>query len=283
MKRKIPFFFFFIVLLSLTHAQNIQLHYDFGRHLYQNQKQNSDNQSGRQTFTSTVEMFKPDKLGSFFFFTDFDYSFQKVYGAYWEVSHEFCFWKQSKAKGLSIHLEYNGGINRMAGAYNDAWLMGLTYSGHSADYTKTWSISAMYKIIPNTISKDQVFALWNPLARQHELYPNTQKKDIHNFQITGVWSIEFAHGWCTFSGFVDFWRESRWFQIPQIEAGTSQFTSGTEYIFLSEPQFWVNFNQIKGWEKINLSLGTEIELSNNFVAKGFYCIPTIALKWDFSK
>lgn len=276
---------FFLISLFVTaialQAQNIQLHYDFGRHLYSELQQDPNSMSGRQTLTSTIEMFKPDKLGSIFFFVDFDYSFKRVYGAYWEVSHEFCFWKQSKVNWLSIHLEYNGGLNRSVGSYNDAWLAGLTYSGHSQDYSKTWSISAMYKIIPNTTSKE-VYAEWDPIANMHNLYPSN-KKDIHSFQITGVWNIEFAHGWCTFSGYFDFWREPRWYQIPAIEAGVSQSTAGTEYILMGEPQFWVNFNKIKGWDGINLSLGTEFEISNNFIARGFYCIPTIALKWDFSK
>lgn len=45
-------------------AQNIQLHYDLGR----------------KGITSTVEMFKPDKGGSTFFFVDLDYT-PKVSGA----------------------------------------------------------------------------------------------------------------------------------------------------------------------------------------------------------
>lgn len=58
-------------------------------------------------------------------------------------------------------------------------------------------------------------------------------------------------------------------------------------ILLSEPQFWVNLNTLKGMQGVNLSLGTEVEISNNFVwnNKGknnkFYAIPTIAAKWTF--
>lgn len=232
-------------------SQNVQLHYDFGRHLYNDLKQDATTGGGRQTLTSTLEVFKIDTLGSFFCFADFDYSFQKVYGAYWEISHEFCFWKKSKVNWLSIHAEYDGGLNREVGGYNDAWLLGLTYSGHSKDYSKTWSLSATYKLIPRTIGMDG-------------------RKDVHQFQITGVWGIEFAKGWCTFSGYVDFWREPRPWQ-------------GTQYMIMGEPQFWVNLDCIKGWNKINLSVGTEVEISNNFINKGIYCIPTLALKWDFAR
>ena len=121
-----------IVLLQfsvlVSKAQNIQLHYDFGR----------------QCATSTIEMFKPDRAGSTFFFVDMDYK-PKVTGAYFEIAREFCFWQNSKADWLSIHIEYNGGLDIQAKSYNNAILPGLTYSGHSKDYRKTWSLSAMYK------------------------------------------------------------------------------------------------------------------------------------------
>ena len=213
-------------------AQNVQLLYD----------------TGRGCVTSTVEMFRPDSFGSTYFFVDFDYS-PKASGAYWEISRELCFWQDTDLSCLSAHLEYNGGLNSTAGMFNNSWLVGATYSGHSKDFSKTWSLSAMYKAIPGTVD-----GLGNCQA--------------HNFQITGVWGISFANGWCNFSGFFDFWREHRPWQ-------------GTSFIFLSEPQFWVNLNKIKGWEKINLSVGGEVELSANFVAKGFHAMPAVGAKWTF--
>ena len=213
-------------------AQNIQVQYD----------------TERDCVTSTLEMFRPDAFGSTFFFVDMDYT-PNMTGAYWEISRELCFWKNSKYSCLSVHLEFDGGLNTVAGAFNNSWLTGLTYSGHSKDFSKTWSISAMYKFIPDTEDADG-------------------KAQEHNFQLTGVWGINFADGWCTFSGFVDFWREMRAWQ-------------GTEFIFMSEPQFWVNLNKLKGWENINLSLGGEVELSNNFVEKGFRAMPALGAKWTF--
>lgn len=94
------------------------------------------------------------------------------------------------------------------------------------------------------------------------------KSQNHNFQLTGVWDINFAKGWYTFSGFMGFWRESR----PWM---------GTEYIFMSEPQFWVNLKRIKGWEEVNLSIGGEVELSNNFIEKGFRVMPSVGAEWTF--
>ena len=213
-------------------AQNVQLFYD----------------TGRGCATSTVEMFRPDRGGSTYFFVDMDYT-PKISGAYWEISREFNFWQDTKLGWLSAHVEYNGGLDTQNLAYNNAFLLGATYSGHSQDFSKTWSLSAMYKVIPGTVDA-------------------MGKKQIHNFQITGVWGIQFAKGWCTFSGFADFWREHRPWQ-------------GTEFIFITEPQFWVNMNKIKGWDNVNLSIGGELELSANFVDKGFHAMPAVGAKWTF--
>lgn len=213
-------------------AQNLQLYYD----------------AGRNCATSTVEMFRPDSFGSTFFFVDMDYN-TKVKGAYWEISRELNFWQKSNVNWLSVHVEYNGGMNLEAGSFNNAWLFGPTYSGHTADFSKTWSVTASYKLIPGTL---------NAMGR----------KDVHNFQITGVWNVNFAKGWCDFNGFADLWREARPWQ-------------GTKHIFITEPQLWVNLYKIPGWEKVRLSVGTEIEMSCNFVKKGFSVMPAVGLKWKF--
>ena len=204
------------------------------------------NDTERGCVTTTLEMFRPDAFGSTFYFVDMDYS-PKAVGAYVEIAREFCFWQDSEWDWLSVHAEFNGGL---AGAYsfNNAWLAGLTYSGHSDDFSKTWSLSAMYKAMPGTMILDGLLP----------------KEQPHGFQLTGVWGINFANGWCSFSGFADFWRE------------------GKTNIFLSEPQLWVNLNKINGWEDIPLSVGGEIELSNNFGGSdGFSVCPAFGAKWTF--
>ena len=108
--------------LVRSEAQNIQLHYDFGRNCA----------------TSTVEMFRPDAAGSTYFFVDMDYT-PKAAGAYFEISREFCFWQDSRLNWLSAHIEYNGGLSTEAGSFNNAWLAGATYSGHNKDYSM-WSL-----------------------------------------------------------------------------------------------------------------------------------------------
>jgi len=221
-----------LISAAAANAQNLQMHYDFER----------------ECVTTTVEMFRPDGAGSTYFFVDLDYT-PKVSGAYFEISRELCFWQDTDMNWLSAHVEYNGGLNTAAGSFNNAWLAGVTYSGHSADYSKTWSLTAAYKAIPGTIG----------------LNGNRQP---HNFQITGVWNLDFFDHWISFNGFFDVWKEARPWQ-------------GTEFIFMSEPQLWVNLNKVKGWENINLSLGAEVELSANFVAEGFHALPTIGAKWTF--
>lgn len=208
-------------------AQNIQLHYDMERNYY----------------TSTVEMFRPDAGGSTFFFVDMDYN-PRVSSAYWEISREICYWQDSRLNWLSAHIEYNGGLSTGLGSFNNAWLAGATYSGHSADFSKTWSATASYKATPGAIG-------------------NNEKKQPHGFQITAVWNLAFFNRWISFDGFIDYWYE------------------GSKIIFMSEPQLWVNLQNIKGWEKVNLSIGSEVELSSNFYGPGMHIMPTVAAKWTF--
>lgn len=213
-------------------AQNLQVLYD----------------AERNCVTSTIEMFRPDSFGNTYFFVDMD-SNPKVSGAYWEISREFNFWQDTDLSWLSAHIEYNGGLSTSAGSFNNCWLGGVTYSGHSEDFSKTWSLSALYKAIPGTVGLNG-------------------QKQVHNFQITGVWGISFADGWCDFSGFFDFWREARVWQ-------------GTEFIFITEPQLWLNLNKLEGWDDINISVGGELEISSNFVDKGFHILPAFGARWTF--
>ena len=63
-----------LLFLSLPiMAQNVQLHYDFGRSLYNDLDKTAES-NGRAALTTTVEMFRPDKFGSTFFFVDMDYN-----------------------------------------------------------------------------------------------------------------------------------------------------------------------------------------------------------------
>ena len=145
---------------------------------------------------------------------------------------------------LSIHAEYNGG-NTNQFSINNAYLGGITYTYNNTAYSKGFSFSALYKYI-----------------QKHE-HPN-------NFQLTGTWYVHFGkNGVGTFIGFADFWKEE--------QSGIGS------YVFLAEPQIWFNLNKLKSiGDKFRLSIGGEVELRNNFAyVKGFYAIPTLAVKWSF--
>lgn len=222
---------FIVVLLTIsTIAQNIQLHYDFGK--------------DRKYVTTTVEMFKPDKLGNTFFFIDFDYGIPGhdfMNNAYFEIARVITI----KKSPFGIHGEYNGGFGQVANidgyfTLNNAWLGGVDYSWNSEDFSKGFSLKVLYKEI--------------------------QKKQ-HAFQITGVWHVNFAKGKMLFTGFADFWKEDSDFNFD----GTTDAT----YTFLAEPQIWYNING-------HFAFGSEVELSNNFALHdGFMVNPTLAVKWTF--
>ena len=217
-----------------ANAQNIQLHYDFGRNIY------PDEEAGRQKVTVTLEQFKADNLGSWYYFVDLDLSRKFFKSAYTEISREFNIGKN----GFAAHVEYDGGLNRF-GSFQQAALVGAAYNGHNADFSKTWSAQLMYK-------------------RYFKSYDNTSA--YNSVQLTGVWGLNFANNKCTFSGFFDLWR------------GENADGHG-QLVFLSEPQFWYNITN-------HFSVGTEVELSNNFIYntyddKTFYINPTLAVKWNF--
>jgi hypothetical protein len=227
-----------VAALTAT-AQNIQLHYDFGRNIY------PDEEDGRQKVTVTVEQFKADNWGSWYYFVDLDLSRKFFKGAYTEISREFNLGNQSP---FAAHIEYDGGMN-LGGSFQQAALVGAAYNGHNADFSKTWSVQLLYK-------------------RFFKSYDYTSA--YNSAQLTGVWGINFAGGKGTFSGFIDFWRGENW--RPGKEGHGM-------LVILSEPQIWYNVTS-------NISFGSEIEISNNFIYNtyndnAFFINPTFAFKWNF--
>lgn len=146
-------------------------------------------------------------------------------------------------KPIAIHVEYNGGLANQFSLQN-AYLLGPSYAWNNNIFSKGFTLTPMYKRIQKNTQPD-------------------------NFQLTATWYIHFANNqlW-TFSGFADLWKEK---------------TINGNYIFLAEPQLWANLNKLHNVDDhFNLSLGTEVELSNNFAGRdGFYVIPTLAIKWNF--
>lgn len=261
------------ISMAASAQVNIQLHYDLGRQLYPNKESN------RGQITTTVEMFKADRLGSTYFFVDMDYCGQAcsynldgtmkhegdirgTIGAYWEVSRDFTFYKvkRNNNHNFSAHIEYDGGLSLGGKSFQQAMLVGPAWNWHSADFKKTFTLQVMYKQFFHQTNENGL--------RSHDAHPS--------FQITPIWNITFANDLCSFSGFADLWY-----------GWTSNFDPDQKkgLVFLTEPQFWFHIVN-KGKTSNRLSVGTEVEVSNNFFYgtpcndKAFYINPTIAVKWD---
>lgn len=238
--KKILLIFLVLSVPVISAAQlNVQMHYDFGHALYGKELSN------RQHWTATIENFSADKWGSTYFFVDGNFGDNVMESAYAEFSRELRFWKAP----VAVHVEYNGGLSN-AGSYNDAYLAGAAYNWANKDYTRTFSVQAMYRY----------------LARQ-------KVGTKHSWQLTAVWGIHFAKGLCTFSGYADLSHDN---------------SVNGSLVFGSEPQFWFNLAALKGVDDdFRMSVGTEVEITNNLVwpASGinnrFYAIPTLAVKWAF--
>jgi len=227
-----------MVLLAMTaSAQNIQLHYDFGRNIY------TGEESNRQKVTVTLEQFKADKWGSWYYFVDVDMSRHFTESAYTEISREF---NLGKSLPLAAHVEYNGGLSK-TGSFQQAALLGAAYNGHTSDFSKTWSVQLLYK---------QYF----------KSYDNSHS--YASAQLTGVWGLNFMNNKLRFAGFIDFWR------------GEKVNGHGC-LVVISEPQLWYNFTDHFAvgteWEFSN----NFVYNSDPTSGKTFFWNPTLAVKWNF--
>ena len=236
-----------ILMAAFTKADaqvNAQFFYDFG--------------SDRKYTTLTLEMFKGDKWGNTYFFIDHDFNYDKHVegpnlapgGTYFEIARCINLWQNTAMKAFSFHVEYNGGITKSY-PINNALLVGVDYFMHSADFKNTLNLKALYKKIKcrNSSVPMQLTAVWTC-------------NDI--FGVKGL----------KFDGFADFWWETH---DCFNDDGSAEVR---HTVFITEPQVWYNVGRHFGVE--NLSLGTEIELSNNFGSTpGFKCRPCLGAKWDF--
>ena len=225
---------------------NLQIFYDFG--------------PDRQHVTTTLEGFYNDNWGNTFFFIDHDFNTRdtknQVYapsGTYFEIARCLNFWQNSAIAPLSFQVEYNGGVYN-GFTINSAFLVGLDYFAHSADFKNTFNFKVLFKKITYT----------------------SQKAPL---QFTFVWGFQDLFGvqGLRFSGFADFWWEDHTLFtdhkgdiLPEV----------SRVAFISEPQLWYNIGQHFGVD--NLNIGGELELSYDFAtAKGFWCRPCLGVKWVF--
>ena len=198
---------------------------------------------GRDYVTTTVEMFKGDEYGDTFFFID----------------HYFGQKDQGRSAINGTYFEIERGLNFWqdtklkdlsahveydGGSFGSSiFSLGAKYFLHSADFSKTFTAYVMY---------DKHFGAGTA--------------DIP-VKFSGVWGLNDIFGLkgLVFKGFFDFWGNN----------GLYADLSTTKFSFLAEPQLWYAVGK-------HLNLGTEIELSNNFLGhKGFMVNPCLGTKWNF--
>ena len=111
--KKLITLFTILVTVTVT-AQNFQLHRDLER----------------GHFTTTFEMFKPDKYGNTFTFIDFDYNASVGTSfAYYEIARVL----KTEKMPVGAHIEYNGGHGN-AFSLNEAWIFGANYGKGNAKW-----------------------------------------------------------------------------------------------------------------------------------------------------
>lgn len=203
--------------------------------------------SGINFLTATFEMYKPDNWGNTFMFVDVDFSFDKRNPGlvYTEIAREF----KIGDFPLLPHIEYNGGLGLVRGT-------GIGFS-----------IPAAY-----LAGAGYPFQLGSFYMNTYLAYKlNAFEELSHDAQWTVTWNSTLANGKLSLAGFFDLWTEDKSFtEGPGAE--------GKKLILLTEPQIWYNITP-------NFSIGSEVELSYNFVNKfaesKFFAIPTLATKWNF--
>lgn len=217
-----------IALPLLAQAQNLQLNYDFGR----------------QHLTSTLEMYKTDKLGATYAFIDFDYNHKGSSGlknaslAYGEIARYF---KIPKVSNLSATIQYNDGLMSIAnGSFNPIWLGGAQY----------------------------VFQLGKQTFPVDFLVRKELNTDGLTFQLTYVWYYLWRK--LEITGFIDIWNTGK-------DAFPSQ-----KLVFISEPQFWYELTPaiyVGGEIEISRNFSGAWSKDKDFTSDEIFVLPMLGVKW----
>lgn len=202
----------------------------------------------RKYFTSTLEMFKPDEYGSTFFFVDFDYDFSGNNGislVYFEIARYINIYKQ-----IALTFQYNDGL--AAVPIQDLGNIAVTLN-------QTFLAGISYPVNIGFMTLDTEL-----------LYRKTYGSRGADGQFAMVWLLPVIENKVLFTGYLNVWS-----QDEKLRAGTPG-TNDKEIVFLTEPQIWYNIDK-------HISVGTEIEISNNFLPfqKEIKIMPTLGVKWNF--
>lgn len=230
-------FAFILSFISISFGQNLQLHYDFT-------DANSPKADNRDYITATFEMFRPDSMGSTFWFIDLDFNGpnHEPNLSYLEIARDFKTWSFP----LAFHGEYNGGF-----LYNERRGFGNHFSN-------------VLIFGPSTTFKLGKVSIGTYVGYKFIDY----SREGADFQLTSTWFTMFWNDKITFTGFIDFWTED--------DFNAENKPDGKKLIILTEPQIWYNITKA-------FAIGGEIELSHNFIynSKKFEVFPTVGLKVDF--
>ena len=205
---------------------------------------------GKGYGTSVISAFAEDPCGDTYARADFGFSTAPwaLSSSYLEVSRTLCFWKDTALKGLGIHGEFNGHLNKG----NSNWLVGLDYTIPGRNMLK---FSASYMFF-NGSASSMVPAQFSFLWRCNDVL------DVPGLQFRGllrVWGEETAY----------------WYGDEK----PTEKPAG-HFIVKATPQLWYSIGRLFGFD--NLSLGGEVELSYNYLGhSGFRACPMAGVKIGF--
>lgn len=239
---------------------NLQAHSNASELLY---NKNSSIINNLPLFTFTLEGTGNDKIGSTYFFIDWEIgnanlSNDKYFsGSYIEFTRNWCFWQQSNLKNLEIHTEINAGAGYGSdswGSQNNGWdfkpalICGVAYS---------WS------------GKKWFFQL--QLLNRYEV------KDRYNnggegWQLTEVWNYNF-NSLFYISGYSDIWQSRI----------NGKLNDSKSLHLAIEPYLWFRIsNAFEVGSRFRFTYNYYTDKSNGTYDKKYYFAPTIALKWNIN-
>lgn len=234
--KKIILSFGLLLSVLTVFSQELQLHFDPRHALH-------SDVAPRNYFTTTFQMFKPDKWGSTFAFVDMDFNQSRgnIGLAYMEIARNI---KMGKCP-LMAHIEFNGGLvkgdNYSGFSIPNAYLAGVSYS----------------KLISSGSFESYVAYKYNAFD-----------KVSNDIQWTGIWNINLLNDKLSLNGFIDVWTENK----DRIAA-----KGGKKIVLLTEPQIWYNIDKhVAFGTEIEISNNFYSHYNNRL-----YVCPTIAGKWTF--
>ncbi len=209
----------------------------------QNLQLHYDFGQNRKYITTTLEMFKTDEYGATYTFVDFDFNNDG------NKSLSLAYWEIARYITLPfINKDFSFTVQ-----YNDG-VARIKNIGIAVPLGHVWLTGISYPI-------DLGFITLNTDL----LYRSSYGSSAPDAQVTFVWLKNFLSDNITFTGFMDIWSADK-------NSGSGKKT----VVILTEPQIWYNIYH-------HLSVGSEIEISNNFIPNSnkIEVNPTLAVKWIF--